>query len=223
MPPFHSTVYRISSAYVLVPLPSHISNPGFSFQTMVGAGKHRLALDKKRDRPYYMDVQPNFDYLSKISFDDITNWVTRLVATKQGWRYQIRRSWKVRHLPVSETTKFDYEWKIYPSLEQSSRAWTGTTSDQIHDSSAMGEIVGPEQWEGLYFVFSLRADGFVLEHSNYRASGGPTVYVETTTRIPFTGISNWGQEATSEDDPHQVVKSLSYLCSKFQPNFYCLT
>lgn len=164
------------------------------------------------------------DYASKISVDDITGWINRFVSTKSGWRYQIRRSWKVREIPVSESTIFHYEWKIYPSQEQIGDWGWSTDIWSFNGPSGEDEIAVPlPDGDGLYYVFKLVEDGFILEHSNVQLSGNPYWMAKTSTVIPFGGHWNWGQIAGIEEDPHDIVKYLDYLCSKFKCNHYSVT
>jgi hypothetical protein len=165
-----------------------------------------------------------WDSASDISFDDITSWVARFIATKQGWRYQIRRSWKVREVPVSESSKFDYEWKIYPSLEQIGEWGWSTDIWSFNGPSDKDEMVAPlPNGDGLFYIFRLSKEGFILEHSNVEMSGNPYSVVNTITFIPFGGKWNWGQDEGPKEDPHHLVEYLDYLCSKFKCNHYSVT
>jgi hypothetical protein len=127
---------------------------------------------------------------SDISFDDITNGVSLFVATKQGWVYQIRRSWKVREVPVSESTIFDYEWKIYPSREhleaggRKKKWWLDLVRPDNWEESRISNFrvdrreitriptnYQHREW-GLYYILRLSEEGFILEHSNHNYDGG---------------------------------------------------
>ena len=142
---------------------------------------------------------------SDISLDDITSWVALFVATKQGWRYQIRRSWKVREVPVSESTIFDYEWKIYPSHYS------------VKGPSDTDEVAAPVAFEsGAFYIFRLSEEGFILEHSNIEMAANPYWAANTATIIPFHGYGE-------REDPHSLVGYLEYLCSNFGPNMYAMT
>lgn len=186
--------------------------------------------------------QRSLDFASKISIDEMTDWVARFVAYKNAqfsmaevgfdnpfddesglkdtkkdtkdepgeWRYQIRRSWKVRDVPVSESTKFDYEWKIFPN--------------NMDAPSDVDEVLTPlPDGDGVFYIFRLSEDGFILEHSNAVMSGNPYWLANTTTIIPFGGKWNWGRDEGPEEDPHHLVEYLNYLCSKFGPNHYSRT
>jgi len=168
--------------------------------------------------------QKSLDFASNISIDDITSWIARFVATKQGWRYQIRRSWKVREVPVSESTKFDYEWKIYPPLGQIGEWGWSTDIWSFNGPSDRDEIIAPlPNRDGLFYIFRLSEEGFILEHSNEEMSGNPFWIANTTTIIPFGGKWNWGRDEGPKEDPHHLVEYLDYLCSKFKCNHYSMT
>lgn len=80
----------------------------------------------------------------------------RRFAERRGWRWQLRRDWKVREKPVDESDIFDYEWKLIP--------WDTRSRQDVSRDLRLGDT---EFVEGWYYVLRLR-DEVTLEfiHDN---------------------------------------------------------
>jgi hypothetical protein len=165
---------------------------------------------------------------SDISFDDITNGVARFIANKQGWRYQIRRSWDVREIPVSESTIFDYEWKIYPSREHLEEwgedpQWLDIIFNSFFLQQELPEedhIESPRDRladEGVYYILRLSEEGFIFEHSNKDAGDYHFLGHYTHTLFPLSSTDS------TRNIPVHLYDSLTHLCSKFRCNHFSVT
>lgn len=140
----------------------------------------------------------------------------RAACQSAGMAYQLRRKWSVRHVPVSESSLADYEWKLIPQAE-------GRRPD-----------AAPTEFdEGVYYVLSCDPEegSLVFQHDTLHC-GLPAMHgsVSTYSRIEIPPPQLWavlepGAARRSEGLPPDGWLSghLGELTRRFDPNCFSLT